>query len=167
MRKLFVGGVTVLALLAAGCGDDDDSDGDLAAYCALSAELDQQTSFPSDDQLEELSDRAPGEIADDVDRFLDAVRDLEDPNDQGEVEALFNDPEIVEAVENVEEFESESCAADTGVPSDDTDDTDEPDDEGDDGDGTDDDGVDDDADAGDDDSATTTTVEEMTTTTAE
>jgi hypothetical protein len=160
VKNLFVGGVTALALIAAGCGDDDDSDGDLAAYCAMSDDLDAQASFPTDEQLDDLADVAPSEIKDDVETFIDAIKDLDDPNDQQQVEALFNDPEVVEAVENVERFENENCA-ETGGQSDDVEDE---------GDGSADDGVDDETDDADDsdadDTTTTTMVEEMTTTTA-
>jgi len=109
MRRFDVRKATValaaLALAGSGalvaCGDDDDDGGDLAAYCELSAELDEQETFPSDEQLDEIADLAPAEIADEAD--LAAERLQEDG------EEAFDDPEVEEAFISIEEFEGENC----------------------------------------------------------
>lgn len=161
MRNWLVAGFTAFALLVAGCGDDEDG-GDLAAYCDLTASFDDQESFPSDDQLDEVEDVAPEEIRDDVETFADAIREV-DEDDPAAASALFDDEEVVTALGNIEQFEAENCDTDSddGTGDDDTDDDDSDDttsttSTG----GGDDDGGDD---GGDD---TTTTSEDTTTTTS-
>lgn len=118
-----------LALAGAACDNDENGgEGDLEAYCALTAALDDVEGVPTDDQLDAIEDAAPPEIEDDVNTAADALRDA-DPEDP---EATFDDPEVSAAFTNLEEFEDENCPArdgDTDDTTDDTaDDTDEPDD---------------------------------------
>jgi uncharacterized cupredoxin-like copper-binding protein len=103
-----VGGITIatVALVAAGCGDDDDEAGGTAEYCELSRELDEQEEFPSAEQLEALRDAAPEEIREDVDfvadRFIEAI-------EAGNPSSAFEDPEVEERFGPIEEFEEAEC----------------------------------------------------------
>ncbi|MGH2684034.1 MAG: hypothetical protein ACRDJP_01015 [Actinomycetota bacterium] len=92
----------------AACGGDDDGGGSIQAYCDFSRSLDEQEDFPTDDQLDELSDTAPDEISDDVEFLVDRFREAND--NPAEVEEVFQDEEVNEAIENVEAFEEENCA---------------------------------------------------------
>ena len=107
MKTRLLGGIAIAAFVVVGCGDD--SEGDVEAFCRLSAESDQSESIPSDEELEEIRDAAPGEIRDDVDVAIDAFQDIEDPEDIEEVTAVFDDEEVVEAFDAIEEFEAENC----------------------------------------------------------
>lgn len=122
MKRFFV--LILVALAAtfglAACGDDDE--GDLAAYCDLVDELDQQEDFPSDDQLDELRDVAPAEIRDEVDLVADRLSEAND--DPQDAEQVFDDPEVQEAIGEIEAYEEENCPArDADVEGDDADDT--------------------------------------------
>ena len=106
--------VAAIALVAAGCGDDDEDEaaGDVEAYCEISRELDEQEDFPSEEQLEAFRDAAPEEIRDEanvvVDAFLEAT-------EAGDPASAFSDPEVEDAFGPIEEFDAEEC----GIESDD------------------------------------------------
>ena len=94
------------ALLLAGCGGDADQTAELAqdatqaeTYCNLSAELDAQDTAPSEEQLSEIEDVAPPEIAEDVATLVEAVRNQD-----------FESDAATQAEENLREWEAENCA---------------------------------------------------------
>ncbi len=84
-----------------GCGDDDGG-GDVAAYCALSQELDQAEDFPSNDELDRLADLAPSEIRDEVSRAVGIIKV------EG-AEAAFGNEQFLEDVGAIEAFEDANC----------------------------------------------------------
>lgn len=96
--------VVIVGVLAsvgvAACGDDDDGD-DIEAYCAFAEELNAQESFPTDEQLDEIADLAPDEIADDVDALVALVKE--------EGEAAFENPDIEDLIASIDDFEAENC----------------------------------------------------------
>lgn len=100
IRLAAVGAIVMLGLAAC---DSDDGGGDLAAYCELSAELDDTEGFPSDEQLEDLRDAAPDEISDEVGFVVDRVTEADDPRE------AFEDDEVNSRIETLEEFEAENC----------------------------------------------------------
>ena len=101
-----------LALGLLACGDDDDTaagggEGDVQEYCEFSASLDEGDSFPTDEQLEELRDLAPEEIADAVDTVVTQAVE--------EGEAVFADEsntEFFDALDEIEAYEGENCGRD-------------------------------------------------------
>jgi hypothetical protein len=105
-----------LLLPLAACGGDDDGregadgGGDVQAYCEFSKSLDDQEDFPTNDQLDELSDLAPAEIADDINFVVDRFKDA-DSDEQAMIE-MFDDPDVTERVENIEAFEERECGRD-------------------------------------------------------
>ena len=116
LTTVLIGFVAVFGVAA--CGDDND-EGDLATYCRLSAELDQQEDLPSDDQLDEIRDAAPSEIRDEVDVVVDSFKEAND--DPENFEQVFDDPDFEEAITEIEAFEDENCTDDTDTDTDDTD----------------------------------------------
>lgn len=97
--------VATLALVA--CGDDDDgpaSTTDLAAFCATAAETNQPGTLPTSELLAEYQALAPDEISDPVDVLVDAFAAAGD-----DPAAAFSDPEVIAAIEQITEFESEQC----------------------------------------------------------
>lgn len=92
----------------AGGGDDAAR---IEAYCELARQLDEQQSFPTVEQLEELIETAPDAIREDI-TFV-AERFMEAENEQ-EMFALFGDPEIESRFEPIEAFEVEQCGMDPG-----------------------------------------------------
>ena len=120
-RLRVVASVTAMALLA-GCGGDDGRDGgperaaggtgttsagtDASAYCEAARELDEQDSFPTVEQLDELVDIAPDEIKADVEfvvgRFKEGI-------EAGDPASAFADPEVERRMEPVEAFEAREC----------------------------------------------------------
>ena len=107
MRKQLAGAFALAALVATGCGDDEESSaGDIEEYCRLAGET---TANPTPEDFDRALDAAPGEIRDDLEVVFDAFRSVEDPEDVEALLAAFEDPEVVEASENLEEFAAENC----------------------------------------------------------
>jgi hypothetical protein len=124
-----VAGLATVALLA-GCGGGDDeaatggtteveettSGGDAqpsaenAAYCELARELDEQESFPTVEQLDELAAAAPEEIRDDVE-FV--VGKFKEGIEAGDPARAFGDPEVEQRFEPIEAFEAGECGLGT------------------------------------------------------
>ena len=98
-------------MAAAACGDDGSSDGDVAAFCEASdrietsdpfAFLDDRDAYEAaiDEMEAALADarsNAPSEISDeveeaaqDMEEVLAALRGVEDPSDEAEVEAALS-----------------------------------------------------------------------------
>jgi predicted Zn-dependent protease with MMP-like domain len=82
---------------------------EFADYCALAIELDEQPSFPSEEQLTEIRDAAPEEIAEEAEivvaGFLEAIA-------AGTPEAAFDDPDVVENLDAIEAFDEANCGID-------------------------------------------------------
>lgn len=107
-----------MTLLVAACGDDDDGDvasgsgsegegaasGDLDGFCGLMEELDSQEEPPSNEQMEEIKDLRPDEIGDEIDYVADAFIEAD-----GDVGAVFSDPEVEGNFEAIDAFTAESC----------------------------------------------------------
>ena len=97
------------------CGDGggEGAGGDInpafADYCALAIELDEQPSFPTEQQLIAIRDAAPEEIAEEAEvvvaGFLAAM-------EAGSPEAAFDDPQVVENLDAIEAFDEENCGID-------------------------------------------------------
>lgn len=98
--------VGALVLFGLAACDSGGSGGDLAAFCQLGSELDEQDDFPTDEQLDAWADEAPDEIADEAEAAAEQFKDAE--TDQAK-EALFQDPEFTDRIEVVEAFEEENC----------------------------------------------------------
>lgn len=98
---------TALVLIGVACDSGGGGGGDLAAFCGLAAEFDEQDGEPSADQLGDIVDAAPGEIRDDVEALANALQQFED--DPEAAAELFGDEELVEAGERVEQFQDENC----------------------------------------------------------
>lgn len=96
-----------LVLIGAACDSGGGGGGDLAAFCGLAAELDEQDEEPSADQLGEIVDAAPGEIRDEIETLANALQQIED--DPESAAELFGDEELLEAGERVEQFQDENC----------------------------------------------------------
>jgi hypothetical protein len=92
-----------LVLLGAACGDDDDGGGgrDVAAYCALSAQLDAQETLPTEEQFDELRELAPGEISDEINAIADGFEE------QGVI--FGGSEEAAELFDPIQAFEDENC----------------------------------------------------------
>lgn len=110
MGKRALVATAALAMLAAACGDDEesaDSGGDVAAYCAAVAEIEGEDSAPTVEQIEAVRDAAPEEIREDIDfvadRFVEAI-------ESGEPDSVFSDEEVGRRLEEViEPWEQENC----------------------------------------------------------
>lgn len=96
-----------LLLVLTACGDDggdadSENSGDMvAAYCDFVAELDDQESLPSDEQLDQLDELAPEEIAEEI---AVASNGIKEKGTQA-----FGDPEVNRAFESIEAYEEEHC----------------------------------------------------------
>ncbi len=127
-------GAGALALVAAGCGDDEDedaastatteeaaddaaedeeadegeeaSDGADSEYCQLSAELEEQESFPTNEQLEAIAAVAPEEISEEISLVVDAFLAANEAGDPG---AAFADPAVEEAFGPIEAYDVDVC----------------------------------------------------------
>ena len=118
--------LAAMALLAA-CGGDDGRDergdqaadptagseagNDAAAYCEAARELDEQDSFPTVEQLDELVDIAPDEIRGDVDYVVGRFKEGIEAGDPG---SAFADPEVERRMEPIEAFEARECGLGEG-----------------------------------------------------
>jgi hypothetical protein len=124
-----------VTMLLAACGDDDDDavtattteasdattttaaddttttavdevNAEFAEYCGLAREVDEQPNFPTAEQLEELRDLAPDEIAEEaqivVAGFLEAI-------EGGDFTTAFDDPEVGANLEAINAFDAEEC----------------------------------------------------------
>lgn len=118
-RAVLAALLLALALLASACGGDDVADGtdvdvsdiedsDAAAtaqdpqtYCEAAAALDEAEDAPTDEQFDELVQQAPDAIRADVqvvaDRYAESGFDA------------FEQPEVQEAIANLEAWEAENC----------------------------------------------------------
>ena len=133
MSRVPIAGLALLAVavIGAGCGGDDGSEGeteDPTAYCA--AVVDGQASLGGDVQdpvaaqaaveaFDRLVDTAPPSIEDDVRTIADLVDQIAaaDPADEDGVADLFAaalDPEFLAASSNVQEFTRVQCGIDLG-----------------------------------------------------
>jgi uncharacterized cupredoxin-like copper-binding protein len=106
------------SLLAVACGDDDDTDaatddtvaeGEAASseheeYCGAVDELDNQDGPPTAEQFERIKELAPDEISEDVDYVADAFIAAD-----GDMGAVFADPEVEERLGTIEDWEDENC----------------------------------------------------------
>lgn len=111
MKHRVVGVLAIATVIVAGCGggSDESAAGNLAEFCRLSNETDSSTSLPSSEELAQFVDAAPGEVRDDVRVVVDAVNDVEDPDDVAELIAAFEEPEVVESIQRIEAFEARNC----------------------------------------------------------
>lgn len=114
--------IIVLALVAAGCGSDDDSES-TEAFCAQleeqGANEDLDLSNPDDLAVfEELTDEAPEEVKGAMEQFQSVIADLEgidedDPEAFGDafgtIFALFADPEFLTALQDMAVFMADEC----------------------------------------------------------
>ena len=114
--------------LGAACGDDDDDDAEatttteaeettttaaaedgvnpeFAEYCAAVGELPEDDA-PTVEQLEAVRAAAPEDIAEEVDTLVDAFLAA---IESGDVDSLFDDPELVDEFDAVKAFEAENC----------------------------------------------------------
>jgi hypothetical protein len=106
-RWKLVAGAAALAVVAVGCGDDDEStSASVDEYCELARQLDEQEDFPDAEQLEALRDAAPEEIRDEaelvVPLLLEAI-------EAGDPFAAFADPVVEENLTVIEAFEADEC----------------------------------------------------------
>ncbi len=125
-------GVSALALMAGACGDDEDEastattaeevddaaeeeesteseeagEGADSEYCQLSAELEEQESFPTNEQLEEIDAVAPEEISEEISLVVDAFLAANEAGDPG---AAFADPAVEEAFGPIEAYDVDVC----------------------------------------------------------
>ena len=121
MTRRFLAGALGLGLACtlplAACGDDDEASDE---YCDIARELSAQDDAPPDDPIfDRYLEAAPDEIRDDAALALERIGE--------EGDEAFNDPEVLEAVENIEAFEEEECGItlDDRTDEDDGDDSDE------------------------------------------
>lgn len=99
--------LVIASLAFVACGDDDDgsaSSADLAAFCTKAAETNQPGTLPTPELLAEYQALAPDEISDPVAVLVDAFAAAGD-----DPAAAFSDPEVIAAIEQITEFESEQC----------------------------------------------------------
>jgi len=97
-RVLVLMGVAALAGGALGaCSDDEEFD--QAAYCKIALELAEQEA-PTDEQLDEYVAAAPDEIKDDAAFVAGKFKDAD-----GNIGAIFSDPEVQERFERIEAAE--------------------------------------------------------------
>jgi len=109
--------VSCLALVAVACGDDDDTaSADVEEYCAFIEQLDTQDGPPTNEQLEEIQELAPDAVKDDTAMVAEAFIAAD-----GDIGAVFSDPDIEEAFGRMEAHDAEVCGFET------TEDEDEPD----------------------------------------
>lgn len=94
-----------VALIAAGCGDDDaESAASVEEYCDLIEELDGQEDLPSEEQLTRLKEIRPDAIGAETDAVADAFIESD-----GDVGKIFSDPEMEANFAAMEEHDVEAC----------------------------------------------------------
>lgn len=115
--------LTAVSLLAAACGDDDDTadeattdvtaaadtsttkaEVDLTEYCSIVDEINNGDEAPTVELVERYVAAVPDEGKGDANLLLDALR----AND-GQFPAIMSDPEAVEAIEGLTTLEGEVC----------------------------------------------------------
>jgi hypothetical protein len=102
-------GVLMVVALGGGmvaCDGDSGSGGSIQAYCDLVAELNERSEAPTDAQLGDLKEAAPSEISDSVETVTDAIAGADTAEEQ---QALGSDPDLRDAVADLEEFDEENC----------------------------------------------------------
>ena len=82
------------------CGDDED-DGASSAFCDVARKLDESEGIPPEEQMDRYVTLAPGAIEEDAELAIEAIKE--------DGEQAYDDPEVVEAVSRLEEFEAEEC----------------------------------------------------------
>jgi len=109
--RILIALVVLGTLMASGCGDDGDGDGDLAAFCGAAnriegteplahvddrdvydAEIDKMQAALTDARLNapsEISDVVE-EVARGMDEVIAALRGIQDPSDEAEVQAALS-----------------------------------------------------------------------------
>ncbi len=117
-RTRALAALCAFGLLAVACGDDDDTDaatddtvaeGEAASggayddYCTAIAEMEEADGFDAA-QFERIKETAPDEISEEIDYVADAFIEAE-----GDVGAVFADPEVEVKLEPIEAFEEEHC----------------------------------------------------------
>lgn len=103
MRSRVAAGV-VLVLAASflvACSDDDPGGGASAAFCDIARKLSEGDDFPPEAQMDRYVDLAPDAIHDDAELAIEAIKEKQ--------EEAYDDPEVVEAVGRIEQFEKEEC----------------------------------------------------------
>jgi hypothetical protein len=119
MRKAPV--LLVLALLVPLAACTSDSGGSPEAFCDLFISL-EGVDTPTDEQLDALVSDAPSDIKGDVETLVGTLDEFagieeEDPDDFAAAFELLEDPDFVEAAENVEAYAVDECGiepSDTG-----------------------------------------------------
>jgi hypothetical protein len=110
-NRILAATVILGALFASGCGDDGGSDGDLAAFCDAADRIEESDPFffvddrdgyeKAIDEMEAAMDdarsNAPTEISDEVEQaaqdmqsVIAALREIDDPSDEAEVDAALS-----------------------------------------------------------------------------
>ncbi|MDX2380587.1 MAG: hypothetical protein QNM02_12620 [Acidimicrobiia bacterium] len=110
-NRILAATVILGALVASGCGDDGDSDGDIAAFCDAADRIEESDPFffvddrdgyeKAIDEMEAAMDdarsNAPTEISDEVQQaaqdmhsVIAALRGIDDPSDEAEVDAALS-----------------------------------------------------------------------------
>jgi hypothetical protein len=110
-NRILAATVILGALVASGCGDDGGSDGDLAAFCDAADRIEESDPFffvddrdgyeKAIDEMEAAMDdarsNAPTEISDEVEQaaqdmqaVIAALRGIDDPSDEAEVDAALS-----------------------------------------------------------------------------
>jgi hypothetical protein len=101
LRPVVLVAVVTSSLLGlTSCGDDED-DGASSAFCDIARKLNDSEGFPPEEQMDRYVTLAPGAIKDDAELAIEALKE--------DAEQAYDDPEVVEAVSRIEEFEAEEC----------------------------------------------------------
>lgn len=96
---------TVLAVASAtlglgACGDDED-DGASSQFCEIARKLNEAEGFPPEEQMDRYVTLAPDAIKGDAELAINALKK--------DAEKAYDDPDVVKAVERIEEFEADEC----------------------------------------------------------
>ena len=94
--------LTTSVLGLAACGDDDGGDdGASRAFCDVARKLSEAEGFPPEEQMDRYVTLAPGAIKADAELAIGAIKE--------DGEEAYDDPQVVEAVSRIEDFEAEAC----------------------------------------------------------